>query len=75
MQTLKQEFDKPNFLTKLPSGLEQAWRSRLSTDCPEQSAASRESIIRWLGRVCRVNYVKKYHKYLISCEKCKSNSE
>ncbi len=30
------------------SDLRQDWRSRLGSDCPQQSAATRESIIRWL---------------------------
>ena len=30
------------------SELVQTWRSRLASDCPEQSAANRESIIHWL---------------------------
>ncbi len=36
-------FGKPNM-----SELVQTWRSRLASDCPEQSAANRESIIHWL---------------------------
>ena len=36
-------FGKPNV-----SELVQTWRSRLASDCPEQSAANRESIIHWL---------------------------
>jgi len=36
-------FGKPNV-----SELAQTWRSRLASDCPEQSAANRESIIHWL---------------------------
>ena len=35
-------------MIKLAADLEQDWRSRLASDCPEQSAAARESIIRWL---------------------------
>ncbi len=35
-------------MIKLAADLEQDWRSRLANDCPEQSAATRESIIRWL---------------------------
>ncbi len=49
MQTLKQEFEKGSFLmTSLAEDLTQDWRSRLMSDCPEQSPATRESIIRWL---------------------------
>lgn len=48
IETLKQEFNEPNFIGKLASDLEQDWRLRLSTDCPEQSAATRKSIICWL---------------------------
>jgi len=47
-QTLKQGFEEPNLIAKLASDLTFAWRSRLSTDCPEQSAGTRESIISWL---------------------------
>ena len=35
-------------MIKLAADLTQDWRSRLANDCPEQSAATRESIIRWL---------------------------
>ena len=35
-------------MTKLVAELAQNWRSHLAIDCPEQSAATRESIIRWL---------------------------
>ena len=46
MQTLKQEFVEDNLIAV--AELSQNWRSRLSVDCPEQSADTRESIIRWL---------------------------
>jgi hypothetical protein len=46
MQTLKQGFEEGNL--KVVENLAQDWRSRLGFDCPEQSAATRESIIRWL---------------------------
>lgn len=45
-QALNQGFDKPNLMAV--EDIAQDWRSRLSCDCPEQSAAIRESIIRWL---------------------------
>ena len=45
-QTFKQGFDESNLMTV--EDLAQDWRSRLSIDCPEQSSATRESIIRWL---------------------------
>ncbi len=48
MQTLKQEFKEGNLMTKLAQDLALSWRSRLTADYPEQSAAYRESIIRWL---------------------------
>lgn len=35
-------------MAKLAEDLAQDWRSRLKADCPEQSAATRESIIHWL---------------------------
>lgn len=47
-QILQRSFDEPNFMAKSASNLTFAWRSRLSRDCPEQSPATRESIIRWL---------------------------
>jgi hypothetical protein len=55
-QTFTQEFNEPNLITKLAEDLAQDWRLRLSTDCPEQSAATRESIIRWLLVVCQENF-------------------
>ncbi len=49
MQTLKQGFEERAFLmAKVAEDLAHDWRSRLSCDCPEQSTATRESIIRWL---------------------------
>jgi DNA-binding NarL/FixJ family response regulator len=48
MQTLKLKFEARNLTVKLTEDLAQNWRSRLSFDCPEQSTATRESIIRWL---------------------------
>lgn len=48
MQTLKQGFEEGSFMTKLTEKLAQEWRSRLDVDCPQQSAASKESIVRWL---------------------------
>jgi DNA-directed RNA polymerase specialized sigma24 family protein len=49
MKTLKQSFEECN-LTMAPEmeKLEQYWRQRLEVECPQQSEASRESIIRWL---------------------------
>ena len=35
-------------MTESESDLVQEWRSQLACDCPEHSAATRESIIRWL---------------------------
>jgi len=48
MQTLKQGFEERNLMTKLADALEQDWRERLLIDYPDQSAATRESIVRWL---------------------------
>ena len=48
MQTLKQGFEEGNLMAKLAEDLAKDWRSRLDFDCPEQSAATKESIIRWL---------------------------
>jgi DNA-binding CsgD family transcriptional regulator len=48
MQTLKQGFKEDNLITKLAEDLGEKWRARLCLDYPEQSAATRESIIRWL---------------------------
>lgn len=44
MQTFKQEFKEGYSIAELT----QDWQSRLSVDCSEQTAATRESIIRWL---------------------------
>ena len=35
-------------MANLAEDLAQAWRARLAAECPEQSAATRESIVRWL---------------------------
>ncbi|MBV8883689.1 MAG: helix-turn-helix domain-containing protein [Chroococcidiopsidaceae cyanobacterium CP_BM_RX_35] len=35
-------------MVKLAEDLAQSWRSQLAEDCPDQSAANQESIIRWL---------------------------
>ena len=35
-------------MIKLAADLGQEWRSRLANECPQQSAATRESIVRWL---------------------------
>ncbi|MBR8833496.1 MAG: HetZ-related protein 2 [Stigonema ocellatum SAG 48.90 = DSM 106950] len=49
MQTLKQGFKERN-LTMAQEGVQlaQYWQKRLAVEWPEQSEASRESIIRWL---------------------------
>ncbi len=55
MQTLNQGFED-GFKSKVAEEIAQNWRSRLKIECPEQSAASRESIIRWLlGNVESMN--------------------
>lgn len=46
MQTLQQKFEQCNHTQVV--NLIQCWRLRLALDCPEQSVATRESIIRWL---------------------------
>lgn len=47
MQTLKQKFEERNLQTK-SAALAKDWRSQLEADYPQQSAATRESIICWL---------------------------
>ncbi|MBO3458343.1 HetZ-related protein 2 [Aetokthonos hydrillicola Thurmond2011] len=49
MKTSKQSFEECN-LTMAPEveKLEQYWQQRLEVECPQQSEASRQSIIRWL---------------------------
>jgi DNA-binding CsgD family transcriptional regulator len=48
MQTLRQAFEERNLMGKWAGKLEQDWRKRLSSDYPDQSPETRESIIRWL---------------------------
>jgi DNA-binding CsgD family transcriptional regulator len=49
MQTLKQGFEERNLVMGSEAEkLTQYWRQRLAAECPEQSEASRESIIFWL---------------------------
>jgi hypothetical protein len=49
MQTLKQGFEERNLvMAKEADKLAHYWRNRLLTECPEQSVATRESIILWL---------------------------
>ena len=49
MPTLKYTFEEYNFTTAtVAEKLAQYWRKRLDAECPEQSVASKESIIRWL---------------------------
>lgn len=49
MQTLKQSFEERNLaMAKDEANLAQFWRLRLAAECPEQSEATRESIILWL---------------------------
>ena len=49
MQTLKQGFEERNLAMATEADkLAEYWRSRLATECPEQSVATRESIILWL---------------------------
>ncbi|MBW4642275.1 MAG: HetZ-related protein 2 [Goleter apudmare HA4340-LM2] len=55
MQTLKQGFEERNLaMATEAEKLAQNWRKRLAVECPEQSVATRESIILWLlGRDCQ----------------------
>lgn len=46
MQTLDQGFEEGSFAAV--EDLTQNWRSQLKSECAEQSAATRESIVRWL---------------------------
>lgn len=49
MQTLKQGFEERNLTMALDAEkLAQYWRKRLDLECPEQSVANRESIVKWL---------------------------
>jgi DNA-binding CsgD family transcriptional regulator len=48
MQTVQQGLEERQLMIELAADLAQDWRSRLACECPEQSAATRESIIRWL---------------------------
>ncbi|ARV57783.1 hypothetical protein BZZ01_03275 [Nostocales cyanobacterium HT-58-2] len=49
MQTLKQGFEERNLTMVLEAEqLAQYWQQRLDMECPEQSAANRNSIVKWL---------------------------
>jgi hypothetical protein len=49
MQTLKQGFEERNLTMVLEAEkLAQYWRKLLAMECPEQSEANRESIVKWL---------------------------
>jgi DNA-binding NarL/FixJ family response regulator len=49
MQTLTQGFEERNLtMTSEVEKLTQSWQRQLAAECPEQSEASRESILRWL---------------------------
>lgn len=48
MQTLKMGLEEQNFMTAQADKLAQYWRNRLANECPSQSHASRESIVKWL---------------------------
>jgi DNA-binding NarL/FixJ family response regulator len=48
MQTLEQGFEECNLMGKLADELERDWRSRIASDYPDQSLATRQSITRWL---------------------------
>ncbi|MEA5576200.1 HetZ-related protein 2 [Anabaena sp. UHCC 0451] len=49
MQTLNQSFEERNLTMETnAANLEQYWQKKLAADCPEQSEATRNSIILWL---------------------------
>ena len=48
MQTLRQGLEERKLMTKLADELETDWLASLASDYPEQSRATRESIVRWL---------------------------
>jgi DNA-directed RNA polymerase specialized sigma24 family protein len=49
MQTLKQGFEERNLTMVLSAEkLAQYWQKQLAMECPEQSVANRESIVKWL---------------------------
>ncbi|MFM7408925.1 MAG: HetZ-related protein 2 [Cuspidothrix sp.] len=49
MQTLQQSFEERNIaMTQERVNLAQYWQQRLTIECPEQSPASRQSILSWL---------------------------
>jgi hypothetical protein len=49
MQTLKQGFEERNLTMVLSAEkLAQYWQKQLGMECPEQSVANRESIVKWL---------------------------
>lgn len=58
MQTVQQGLEDCHLMNKLAADLAQDWRKRLASDCPEQSTATRETIIRWLiGNVQRLDKI------------------
>ncbi len=49
MQTLQQSFEERNIaMTQDGTNLAQYWQQRLTTECPEQSQSTRQSILTWL---------------------------
>jgi hypothetical protein len=49
MQTLQQSFEERNIaMTQDGANLAQYWQQRLATECPEQSQATRQTILNWL---------------------------
>ncbi|MEI6443291.1 MAG: HetZ-related protein 2 [Nostocales cyanobacterium ELA583] len=49
MPTLEQSFEERNIaMTEDGANLAQYWQQRLTTECPEQSQAARQSILTWL---------------------------
>lgn len=58
MQTVQQGLEDCHLMNKLAADLAQDWRKRLASDCPEQSTATTETIIRWLiGNVQRLDKI------------------
>jgi len=49
MPTLQQSFEERNIaMTEYGANLAEYWQQRLTTECPEQSQATRQSIVTWL---------------------------
>lgn len=65
MQTLKQGFEECNLSMVLEAEkLVQYWQKQLAMECPEQSVANRESIVKWLLGSDKNRYETLYPKEL-----------